>query len=175
MRICAYFYSVKQYESDTILMLGGNLGDVKSNFEVALSKLGNEKGSIYKQSSLYQSDPWGDTDQPPFLNQAIWYKTSLSAENLLEMVLEIENEMGRVRNRKNGPRTMDIDILLIDNQVFNTNKLTIPHPRMHLRRFNMMPLMELIPDWIHPVLGKNISELMNLCTDETAVFKINNK
>ena len=64
MRICAYFYSVKQYESDTILMLGGNLGDVKSNFEVALSKLGNEKGSIYKQSSLYQSDPWGDTDQP---------------------------------------------------------------------------------------------------------------
>ena len=91
------------------------------------------------------------------------------------MVLEIENEMGRVRNRKNGPRTMDIDILLIDNQVINTNKLTIPHPRMHLRRFNMMPLMELIPDWIHPVLGKNISELMNLCTDETAVFKINNK
>lgn len=163
---------VKANESDTILMLGGNLGDVKSNFELALKKLECEKGSIFKQSSLYQSDPWGDTDQPPFLNQAIWYKTALKPEKLLEMVLGIENDLGRVRNRKNGPRIMDIDILLIDNQIINTLALTIPHPRMHLRRFNMLPLAELIPEWIHPILNKSMQELMDLCEDKTAVLKI---
>ncbi|MBL7914584.1 MAG: 2-amino-4-hydroxy-6-hydroxymethyldihydropteridine diphosphokinase [Bacteroidia bacterium] len=173
MSISAYFYSVKQYEFNTILMLGGNLGDVKSNFESALSELETDMGSIFKKSSLYQSDPWGDTDQPPFLNQAIWYKTSLEPGKLLEMVLEIENKLGRVRNRKNGPRIMDIDILLIDNQIINEPKLIVPHPRMHLRRFNMLPLAELVPEWIHPVLGKSMSDLMELCEDESAVFQIN--
>ena len=173
MRISAYFYRVKQHEFDTILMLGGNLGDVKSNFEIALLELKTDQGSVFKQSSLYQSDPWGDTDQPPFLNQAIWYKTSLEPDKLLEMVLEIENKLGRVRNRKNGPRIMDIDILLIDNQIINQNNLIVPHPRMHLRRFNIMPLAELIPEWIHPVLGKSMLDLMELCEDQSAVFKIN--
>jgi 2-amino-4-hydroxy-6-hydroxymethyldihydropteridine diphosphokinase len=166
---------VKQQEFDTILMLGGNLGDVKSNFELAFYELETEKGSIFKKSSLYQSDPWGDTDQPPFLNQAIWYKTFLEPVKLLEMVLEVESKLGRVRNRKNGPRIMDIDILLIDNQIINKTNLIVPHPRMHLRKFNILPLAELIPEWVHPVLGKSMFELMELCEDKSAVFKINMK
>lgn len=150
-------------------MLGGNLDDTRRIFEEALNKIVQNAGELINKSAIYVSDPWGEKDQPAFLNQAVIICTTLQPIELLNTVLTIENELGRVRESKNGPRKLDIDILLFNDLVVEEQDLQIPHPRMHLRRFNLVPVAEIAPKRVHPVLNKSISELLSICTDSLNV------
>ena len=146
-------------------MLGGNLGDTAEIFQKARTLLSQAAGEITAVSRIYQSEPWGMKDQPWFSNQALVLNTFLKPPDLLLSVQHIEQQLGRERTVRNGPRVIDIDILLYGNQVVQESGLTIPHPRMHLRKFNLEPLSEIAGFRIHPVLNKTIAELNDACTD----------
>jgi len=122
-------------------------------------------------SSLYETAAWGKTDQPSFLNQALELETSLNAKQLIRRILKAEKIMGRIRNEKYGPRLIDIDILLFNNEKHNYEFLKIPHPEMQNRRFALLPLAEIAAGIIHPVLNKTINELLKECKDELPVKK----
>jgi 2-amino-4-hydroxy-6-hydroxymethyldihydropteridine diphosphokinase len=115
--------------------------------------------SVVSRSSLYETAPVGETDQPPFLNNAVGVETVLSPRELLAVIKEIEKIIGRTPTYRWGPREIDIDILLYDDLVINEPGLTIPHPRMHERAFVLVPLSEIAPIAVHPVLGKSIGTL----------------
>src|SRR5688572_17574764 len=134
------------------LMLGGNKGNIQLNFETAQRMLHEKAGKIEMLSSVYNSEPWGLAAQPEFKNQAIILCTALSPEALLEVCNEIETQIGKNKEEVNGPRAIDIDILLYSDKVIQSPGLTIPHPRLHLRKFNLLPLTEIAPEWIHPVM-----------------------
>ncbi|MEK7198695.1 MAG: 2-amino-4-hydroxy-6-hydroxymethyldihydropteridine diphosphokinase, partial [Bacteroidota bacterium] len=114
---------------------------------------------------------WGRTDQPSFYNQALALETALSPEDLMLKLLEIEIAMGRKRKEKLGPRIIDLDILLIDNLILSTTLLQIPHPALPFRRFALLPLFEIAPEIIHPILHKTIAQLLADCSDELDVQK----
>jgi 2-amino-4-hydroxy-6-hydroxymethyldihydropteridine diphosphokinase len=140
------------------LSLGTNLGDKKGNLEHALELL-SEKVEILKVSSFYETEPVGYSDQPWFLNIAVEGTTSLSPEELIEFTQSIEHEMKRVKTIINGPRIIDVDILLYDDMKINTKNLTVPHPRMTERAFVMYPLFEISPNLT--IEGKNIKGIIN--------------
>lgn len=154
------------------LLIGGNLGDRFQNLQRALELIEENCGDIIAISSVYETAAWGVTDQPAFLNQAVVLDTELSPPDLMTNLLEIENKMGRLRHQKMGPRTIDIDILLMDDTVMNSDHLTIPHPSLHRRRFALVPLEEVAANIMHPVKNKTISELLTDCPDSLAVNKI---
>lgn len=154
------------------LVTGGNLGNREQHLAFALKLLEERCGKIIDKSGIYETAPWGKTDQPPFLNQAIVLDTSLNARDLLTEILYIEHLMGRDRNEKYGPRTIDIDIIFFNHQVIRQDGLIVPHPEMTNRRFVLEPLNEIIPAYIHPVYYKTITELLRDCKDELAVNKI---
>jgi 2-amino-4-hydroxy-6-hydroxymethyldihydropteridine diphosphokinase len=112
-------------------------------------------------SSFYDTEPVGYTDQPRFLNGAVVLKTSLTPLELMRALLKIEHEMGRERAIAKGPRTIDLDLLFCGSRVFNTAELTLPHPEMQHRRFVLEPLGEIAADWVHPVLGLTVGEMLN--------------
>ena len=153
------------------LLTGGNLGDRTTNLHAAEQHLYEHCGAVLKKSSLYETAAWGNADQPAFLNQALAVETKLSAKQLIRRILKIEKNMGRVRKEKNGPRLIDIDILLFNNDIIDISFLKIPHPELQNRRFALMPLAEIAPDIIHPVLHKSISVLLTECKDELEVKK----
>lgn len=153
------------------LLTGSNLGDREKNLSAARDLLNEHGVSINKYSSIYETAPWGNTDQPSFLNQAIEAETLLNARQLIKRILKIEKMMGRTREEKYGPRLIDIDILLFNNEKHNYQFLKLPHPEMQNRRFALLPLAEIAPDIIHPVLNKTSTELLNECTDELPVKK----
>jgi 2-amino-4-hydroxy-6-hydroxymethyldihydropteridine diphosphokinase len=153
------------------LLIGGNLGDRAAYLEQAVKEIEALCGSITRISSIYETAAWGNTKQPPFYNQAIQLTTPLPPETLLEQLLAIEIEMGRVRTQKYGPRTIDLDILMIDDNVIDTLALTIPHPELHNRRFALLPLAEIAPSLFHPILDKSVSELLVNCPDTLDVQK----
>ena len=154
------------------LLIGGNLGNRKENLSKAISLIKEQCGSLTRSSSIYETEAWGITDQPSFLNQALEISTSLNARQLMRKILKIEKEMGRVRKEKLGPRIIDIDILLFENEVHELQFLTIPHPEMQNRRFVLVPLAEIDPTLQHPVLKKTIAELLEECPDNLEVRKI---
>jgi len=154
------------------LLIGGNLGNRKENLSKAVSLINEQCGSLTRSSSIYETEAWGNTDQPSFLNQALEISTSLSAQQLMRKVLRIEEEMGRVRKEKLGPRIIDIDILLFENQIHDLRFLKIPHPEMQNRRFVLVPLAEINSTLQHPVLKKTIAELLEECPDNLEVKKI---
>ncbi|MBO9620421.1 MAG: 2-amino-4-hydroxy-6-hydroxymethyldihydropteridine diphosphokinase, partial [Niabella sp.] len=134
--------------------------------------LEKEAGVIIKRSAIYETAAWGLTDQPDFYNQALEIATDLSPEQLMAVILNIETAMGRIREERYGPRTIDIDILLYGNFICDTPSVTIPHPRMTERRFVLTPLDEIAPDLVHPQLNKTIHELLGVTTDASLVKKM---
>jgi len=156
------------------LLIGGNLGDRKENLLTAISLINEQCGPLTRSSSVYETEAWGKTDQPSFLNLAMEISTPLNARQLMRKILKIEKEMGRVRKEKLGPRIIDIDILLYENEIHDLRFLKIPHPEMHNRRFVLVPLVEIAPTLQHPVLKKTIAELLEECPDNLEVTKIPN-
>lgn len=161
----------KNNYNQLILSLGGNQGDIKKTFLSAKNNIAQEIGTIVKESSIYQTQAWGVENQPDFLNQVIVVETKLSAATILEKCLAIEMELGRKRMKQWGERTIDIDLLFFNSEIIQTESLQIPHPRISERNFILHPLAEIIPEFIHPILNKSISQLKIDCTDGLKVFK----
>ncbi len=151
------------------LGLGTNLGDRKQKISKAIEAI-SLKMSISKQSSLYETTAWGYTDQPDFLNQVIQVETNLSPIRLLNFLKKTEVELGRVENFRYGPRLIDIDILFYDDLIKTTSRLQIPHPRLPERAFVLVPLNEIAPGYVHPVLKKTIAELLAELPNKTGVW-----
>lgn len=153
------------------LLLGCNIGNCESTFVETLRQLENNCGKLITQSSLYRTAPWGYSEQNDFLNQVVILETNLAPHELLTKTIEIEVELGRLRKIVNGPRTIDIDILFYNDLEVITNDLIIPHPRLHLRKFTLIPLNEIIPDYTHPTLNKTIAQLLTECGDDLNVYE----
>jgi len=154
------------------LLIGGNLGNRQENLATARFLVEKHCGHITRESSVYETAPWGKTDQPGFLNQALEINTELNARQLIRRILKVEKIMGRVRKEKLGPRVIDIDILLFNDEIQDISFLKLPHPEMQHRRFVLIPLAEIAAQVVHPVLKKNISQLLDDCPDDLEVKKI---
>ena len=128
-------------------------------------------GRIARQSKLYVTAAWGNTNQPDFLNQVIIVETKLSATELIKAILFVETDMGRIRTTKNAPRIIDIDILFFNKDIINKKNLVVPHPEIQNRRFVLVPLNELSPAFVHPVLKKTIHQLLDSSPDTLDVKK----
>ena len=151
--------------------LGANLGDPSATLRAAFGALANlPESRVVHCSSLYRTAPVGNTEQPDFINAVAALETTLAPESLLDALLDIEARFGRIRNEKNGPRTLDLDLLLYNSQQLDLPRLTLPHPRLHLRAFVLYPLAELAPDlrlpgrgslaaWLPAVANQGISRL----------------
>jgi 2-amino-4-hydroxy-6-hydroxymethyldihydropteridine diphosphokinase len=146
-------------EHTVYLALGTNMGNRLSNLKTAISNL-TPQMSVKKKSLVYETPPWGFTDQASFLNQVVEVKTYLQPEALLAHLKRLESALGRIPNFQNGPRLIDIDILFFDDLVLDTPPLVLPHPRLHERAFVLVPLADLAPDFVHPIFHKAVSELL---------------
>jgi len=142
------------------------------NLKLVLDLINREIGPVELASGLYETEPWGYSNQEMFLNQVIKLKSNMVPIDLLEKVLMLEQKLGRIRNGElNAARTIDIDILFYGSMVVNTENLIIPHPRLHLRKFVLIPLNEISPGFMHPVMDKSISNLLEICPDNLDVRK----
>jgi 2-amino-4-hydroxy-6-hydroxymethyldihydropteridine diphosphokinase len=154
------------------LGIGTNLGNREHNLEQAVAGTGNFLGRVLLSSSLYETEPWGFQSGEKFLNMAVKIETNLSPAFLLEKILILESTMGRVRGTEQYvSRLIDIDILFYDDLIINEDHLKIPHPLLHKRKFVLIPLCEIEPGLIHPVLRKSIAELLQKCKDKGLVKK----
>lgn len=155
----------------TYLLLGSNMGKSEKHLAVAQDHIKKKTGNVIRASSIYQTAAWGKTDQPDFLNRVLIVETGLTAEQTMQSLLSIEKKMGRTRSEKYAARTIDIDILFFNREIINGPALTIPHPQLQNRRFVLVPLNELSPRLIHPVLKRSIHDLLKECSDELDVKK----
>lgn len=157
------------------LCLGGNIGDRESAIYQALFEISQKVGEIKAQSKIYETEAWGVENQQAYLNQCIEVNTYLNADELITTLLSIEQYLGRTRTLNGGyePRTIDLDVLFFNNEVINSTHLTVPHPRLHLRKFVLIPLNEICPNYLHPILNKTIFNLLSECSDlsEVNLFK----
>jgi 2-amino-4-hydroxy-6-hydroxymethyldihydropteridine diphosphokinase len=155
--------------NNVYLLIGGNLGEKLHNLLRCCDLIEELVGPIIKRSSVYETAAWGITEQPVFLNQVLFVSTTLSAYNLLKTILLIEEKMGRKRVIKMGPRIIDIDILFYNEETISSFDLQIPHPEIPNRRFVLEPLFEIASSLVHPVLRKNIAQLLADCPDTLGV------
>ena len=158
--------------SPAILGLGSNVGDRRFRLQRAIGDLASSRLEIVQTSSLYLTEPVDYPDQPWFLNQALLVRTRLSPYRLLARCQEVEEALGRQRRLPKGPRAIDVDILLYADRVLSHRKLTIPHPRFHLRRFALTPAAEIAADWKHPHLGLSVAGLLEGCRDPAQVVRV---
>jgi 2-amino-4-hydroxy-6-hydroxymethyldihydropteridine diphosphokinase len=149
-------------EHTVYLALGSNLGDRLANLKQAIDAL-TPQMEVKAKSSVYETPPWGYEDQPKFLNQVVKAKTYLDPEPLLKHLKRLEVALGRQASFPNGPRLIDMDILFYDELILNTSALVIPHPRLQERGFVLLPLMELSPDLVHPLIKKSVREMAAGC------------
>lgn len=154
------------------LGLGSNLGDKPGNLGRALEALERARVKVIRASSVYHTQPVGDTRQPWFYNQVIEVETDLSPRELLVLVKRLERALGRSTVRRLGPRPIDIDILLAGDRIISSERLVVPHPRMTTRNFVLVPLKEIAPHAVHPVLGVDIEELAGISGDKSIVRKV---
>jgi len=158
-----------------VLSLGSNLGKAgskngrKYNLSQAIKSLKNDM-QLENQSSIYETEPEGLTEQPKFLNLVLGLKTEFTPQKCLEKIQQIETNLGRERTVKNGPRTIDLDIIFYDQSIVIEKDLIIPHPRMHQRAFVLVPLAEILPDYIHPVYQKTVAELVKVIDTKGVKF-----
>lgn len=157
---------------EAYLITGTNLGNRWANIERAASEIEQHTGTILRRSSIFETEPWGITDQPGFYNQVLQIATLLQPEELLAKTLLIEEKMGRIRAERYGARIIDIDILFFDDLIMNTAQLTIPHPRIAERNFVLAPLAETAPHLVHPQLHQTITALWKASVDQLGVKKI---
>ena len=155
----------------TYLLLGSNMGDSHQQLRTAMKEIESSIGALVRHSGLYATAAWGNIHQPDFLNQVILVETTLSAAETLQHILTIEYKMGRVRTIKNAPRIIDIDILFFNKEIIKEKNLTVPHPEIKNRRFVLVPLNEIAPNLKHPLLSKNIHQLLVNCPDQLEVKK----
>lgn len=154
------------------LLSGSNIGDPLKFLKEAEINIGEKVGHIIRKSHVYRTAAWGKRDQPDFYNQVLIVETLSNAKSVLNTILDIEKKMGRKRTIKNGPRTIDIDILFFNQDIIDEPDLKVPHPLMQERKFVLEPLHELSPNFIHPYLKKTISELLDICEDKLNVERI---
>ncbi|MCD6179184.1 MAG: 2-amino-4-hydroxy-6-hydroxymethyldihydropteridine diphosphokinase [Bacteroidales bacterium] len=155
------------------ILLGSNQGNRRDLILRAIQLLETKLGKYLKASSIYESKAWGFEAETTFLNQVLIFETQLKPQEILQISLDIEKVLGRIRNTKGyASRTMDIDLLFYDNRIIEEANLQIPHPRLHLRRFTLEPLVEIIPNFIHPKFKKSMSELLQACPDNLMPNKL---
>lgn len=154
------------------LCLGSNLGNRGENITYALILLRKEGIKIIKVSSLYETQPVDYSAQPWFYNQLVEIETNLSPSHLLAIIKKIEKRMGRKRTLHKGPRLIDLDIILAEETIIRTEELEIPHPLMESRKFVLLPLVEISPETVHPLLRKNVKALWKESKDRSIVRKV---
>ncbi|WP_184541666.1 2-amino-4-hydroxy-6-hydroxymethyldihydropteridine diphosphokinase [Mucilaginibacter sp. FT3.2] len=157
---------------DVFLLLGSNLGNRKLFLQQAIEYITADVAPVVQASGIYETQSWGKTDAPDYLNQVLLLQTEMPAQLVLQKILAIELLLGRRREVKWGSRTIDIDILFYGDAIINEPDLKVPHPEMHKRRFTLVPLAELAPDFVHPLIKKNILDLKNELIDELVVKKV---
>lgn len=157
--------------NNVYLLIGGNMGDRMANLAAARNSINIECGRIVAESSIYETEAWGYKEQDAFLNQALVIQTSLQANALMDAILKIEIALGRKREIPLGPRIIDIDIIYYNDEIINSSTLTIPHPSMAQRKFVLMPLTEIAPNYRHPILLKTNEVLLKECGDSSVVYK----
>lgn len=156
----------------SFILFGSNLGDKEALLEQACSSIINRCGMLVERSSAYYSEPWGFEAEEWFLNELLVVETELDPDNLMDTLMDIERELGRTRHPETPgycSRTVDLDILYYGDQIVRTDKVIAPHPRLHLRRFALLPLCELIPDFLHPEFHLSQQQLLEKCSDTSKV------
>jgi len=159
--------------NEVYILTGGNIGPRMKYLQNAKKEIKTRCGKILQQSSVYETAAWGNEEQNAFLNQVLKVETQFNAGELLNAILKIEEDLGRKRELKYGPRTIDIDIIFFNCEKIDHPGLKIPHPQMQNRRFVLIPLNEIAPEKIHPVLKKTVSQLLAECPDPLPVNKFN--
>lgn len=154
-----------------VISLGGNMGDREYYLREARNRLADSLGPFSRVSSLYETEAWGIKEQASFLNQVGLLYTKRSAPEALGIMQKVEASLGRIREQKWSARTIDLDILYYAAQVIHTDDLQVPHPFIAQRRFILVPLAEICPDWIHPLLKLSQKDLLEACEDEGLVYK----
>lgn len=160
--------------NEALLLLETNMGSRMDNLQQSICYIEQEIGTVAKRSSVYESEPWGFEADTAFLNMVLIVRTALAPEALLQKINDIEKRIGRVRFDRSGysSRVIDIDILFYNAEVINRPELQIPHPRLHERRFTLEPLVEIVPEKEHPVLGKSMATLLAECKDALSVWRV---
>lgn len=153
------------------LLLGSNLGDRRGHMAEAIEHI-RTFATVVQTSSIYTTGAWGNTNQPDFLNQVIEVDTTVSPGELLQNILNVESKMGRSRIEKWGARIIDIDILFYRDTIVDSTDLKVPHPQMQNRKFTLIPLREIAPDFVHPLFRKTITRLDEECTDTLEVRRL---
>jgi 2-amino-4-hydroxy-6-hydroxymethyldihydropteridine diphosphokinase len=163
---------LQQKKHTAYILLGSNMDDRESHLANAIKQIELNCGLVYKTSALYETAAWGNVEQASFLNQALVLKTDLSPQKLMKQLLHIERILGRTRTIKMGPRTIDIDIILMDETVVYSDSLTLPHPHLQDRKFVLLPLAAIAPNAFHPIFNKTVEQLLTECSDNLDVKKV---
>jgi 2-amino-4-hydroxy-6-hydroxymethyldihydropteridine diphosphokinase len=155
-----------------ILLLGGNIGDRLGFINSAIEEIHSQCGEVTQQSNIYETAAWGVENQANFYNQVIEVSSRLLPPIFLQKILQIEIDLGRIRFKKWGERVIDIDILFVDSFTIDTATLSVPHPQLHNRRFTLIPLIDVAPNFIHPLLNISIEDLLLSCPDKLEVKQV---